>query len=433
MPMHGVGNRQDLPLPFGLLLVGAALALVISFVALGLLWRTPRVNSEGGIPLPATISAVLGSRALRGMATAVVLTLTALLWAALSFGSDLDTNPSAYLVFVWMWIGIGFLSILIGPFWTAVNPMRLLHLGVCRLARVDPDQPAVDATPGYWPAAITLFGFVWLELIAPERTGRETLGIATIAFVAITVVGSTTLGRAWFARGDPFEVWSRLLGALSPLGRRTDGTWVLRTPLHGVEAIPLDRGLLATASVMLGSTAYDGFSNEPVWFRAVQTSSAPSAVVETAGLVGFCVVIAGSMSLAVWVAARLAGRPSRGVANAFAPSLVPIAAGYVVAHYWSLGVYEGQHTFALISDPLGTGANLFGTGGLVPSSTLIAPRTVAVIQVVAIVLGHVLGVVSSHERALRLFDRRTAVVGQVPLLVLMVGYTCGGLFLLFSS
>jgi hypothetical protein len=125
--------------------------------------------------------------------------------------------------------------------------------------------------------------------------------------------------------------------------------------------------------------------------------------------------------------------PVRGLAGQFAPSLVPIAAGYLVAHYWSLGVFEGQHTLALLGDPLGTGADLLGTAHLVPDATLIQPTLVATIQVVAIVTGHVLGVVLAHERAVSLFDRRVAVLGQLPLLALMVAYTCGGLFLLFSS
>jgi hypothetical protein len=143
------------------------------------------------------------------------------------------------------------------------------------------------------------------------------------------------------------------------------------------------------------------------------------------------------VALLLWVAAqvsaRLAGVPARGLAGRFAPSLVPIAAGYLVAHYWSLWVYEGQNALIRLSDPLGTGADLLGTGHLTPNAALIQPTLVATIQVVAIVTGHVLGVVLAHERAVTLFDRRVAVLGQLPLLVLMVGYTCGGLYLLFSS
>ena len=48
-------------------------------------------------------------------------------------------------------------------------------------------------------------------------------------------------------------------------------------------------------------------------------------------------------------------------------------------------------------------------------------------------LGHVLGVVVAHERAVRILPHRAAVVGQVPLMVLMIGYTVGGLSLLFSG
>ena len=86
-----------------------------------------------------------------------------------------------------------------------------------------------------------------------------------------------------------------------------------------------------------------------------------------------------------------------------------------------------------MSDPLGTGANWLGTGALQPWPALISPGLVAGIQVVAIVTGHVVGVVLAHEQAVRLFPRRAAVVGQVPLLILMVLYTVGGLTLLFSS
>jgi hypothetical protein len=59
------------------------------------------------------------------------------------------------------------------------------------------------------------------------------------------------------------------------------------------------------------------------------------------------------------------------------------------------------------------------------------PVLVADVQVAAIVVGHVLGVVVAHDRAVRLFPRARAVVGQLPLLVLMVTLTCLGLFLLF--
>ena len=65
--------------------------------------------------------------------------------------------------------------------------------------------------------------------------------------------------------------------------------------------------------------------------------------------------------------------------------------------------------------------------------TILSARTIALVQVVAIVLGHIIGVIAAHDRAVRLFPPRQAVAGQVPLLILMIGYTIGGLLLLFGS
>jgi hypothetical protein len=184
---------------------------------------------------------------------------------------------------------------------------------------------------------------------------------------------------------------------------------------------------------MLGSTAYDSLSGQARWYGFVQSAAVPAVVLETLGLLGMCLVIAGSLGVAAAASARLAGIPARGLTSQFAPSLVPIAAGYVVAHYWALFVYAGQLTAVRLSDPLGIGADWLGTGGLQPSTTLIEPTLTASIQVAAIVTGHVLGVVLAHERAVALFSRRVAVLGQLPLLLLMVGYTCAGLLLLYSS
>ena len=48
----------------------------------------------------------------------------------------------------------------------------------------------------------------------------------------------------------------------------------------------------------------------------------------------------------------------------FAHTLVPIAVAYVVAHYFSLVALQGQALASLASDPLGNGANIFGTASV---------------------------------------------------------------------
>lgn len=432
LPAHGVGSREDLPLPFGFLLVGAGLALVVSFVALGALWRTPRLRDTDGRLLPAWLALALDSPALRGVCVLVSLFVTAWTLGALVFGKDDANNPVPIVVYVWLWVGLAFLSIVAGPVWRLLDPVRWVHAAILRLLRVAPDFALAEYRWGYWPAAVGLASFVWLELVAPDNVELPVLRVVVLGYLLVSTMLALAFGRPYLRTGEPFTAWSSLYGTLSPLGRRADGRWVLRTPLHGplqVRAVP---GLLAVCAVLLGSTAYDGFSGESRWYAFVQARSLPR-LWETAGLVGVCLVVAGSLALAAAVSARLARVALRGVATAFAPSLLPIAAGYLVAHYWSLWAWTGTTGLAQFSDPLGTGANWLGTAGLTPAAWLIAPSLVATIQVVAIVTGHVLGVVLAHERALTLFPRRAAVAGQVPLLVLMVGYTVGGLTLLFSA
>ncbi|WP_270886510.1 hypothetical protein [Pedococcus sp. 5OH_020] len=433
LPAHGVGAREDLPLPFSLLLLGAVLALVVSFLALGLLWREPRLHAEDGRLLPMVVSLALDSAPVRGLFVLVSLLLTGWTLLALLAGPDNANNPVPRVVYVWLWVGLAFISVVFGGIWRLVNPVRWMRSGLLALGRVGEDFTLADYRWGHWPAALGLLAFVWLELIAPDNADLSTLRVAILGFLIVSLLLSLVFGPPYLRHGDPFTAWSSLYGTLSPLGRRVDGRWVLRTPLHGPLTIPARPGLVAVTSVMLGSTAYDGFSGETRWYSFVQSSALPARVWETGALVTFCLAVAGSLDVAAVLSARLAAVSPRGVTTAFAPSLVPIAAGYLVAHYWSLWVWEGTNGLARLSDPLGTGADWLGTADLKPSATLIAPGLVAAIQVVAIITGHVLGVVLAHERAVALFPRRAAVLGQVPLLALMVGYTVGGLTLLFSS
>ncbi|GAA5027534.1 hypothetical protein GCM10023258_22340 [Terrabacter aeriphilus] len=435
LPAHGVGNRGDLPLPFTALVVAAAAALLISFVAIGVLWREPRLRATDGWLLPSPLAGLLDARWFRGLARALAGLLTLWTLLALVVGPDSARNPVPHVVYVWLWVGLAFASMLLGPVWRVVNPLRALHAGLLRLARVSPDLAALPYRWGLWPAAVGLASFTSVELVAQENTSLGFLRLLVAGFVAVSLLGAAVFGRTWFDHADPFEVWSALLGRLSPLGRRADGRWVLRTPLHGINELRGQRGLVPTVAVMLGGTAYDGFSANLSWATFVQSSAVPSSLLKTATLLGFFGLVALTIWLASALSVRLAGEPLRRsipFVSDIAPSLVPIAGGYVVAHYWSLWVYQGQYAWVLLTDPLGTGADLLGTADLVPDDTLIRPTLVATIQAVSIVVGHLLGVLAAHERAITVLERRAAVIGQLPLMVVMVVYTLGGLTILFT-
>jgi hypothetical protein len=435
LPLHGVGGRSDLPIPFTFALTAGAVALVASFVALAFLWPTPRLGRpEAGWPLPAAWARLVDSSVTHWLLRLLGLAMTAYVLVAALFGKDDALNPTAGVVFVLFWVGaVAFASAILGPVWRWLNPLRTVYLAACALLRHDHRVGLLPYPPrlGNLPAAAGIFAFAWLELVAPQRDTLPVLRAWFGAYSLLMLMGAVVYGSTWFDRGDGFQVVSTLYGRLSPLGRRADGTPVLRSPLDGVASTPAVPGLPVLVCVMLGTTAYDGMSNATFWVRFVQDSSAPQVLLQTLGLAAGPILFGAFFAVAVWVAGRLGGRSF--LPAEFAPAIVPIAFGYLLAHYYSFFVLAGQTTVQQLADPLGTGADLLGLGDRGVSFALVGPAFVATFQVTVVVLGHVVGVVLAHDRAVALFPRRAAVVGQLPLLGLMVAYTVAGLLLLFSG
>jgi hypothetical protein len=436
LPAHGVSARQDLPLPFNYALTGAVAALVISFLGLAFLWRTSRFSGDaGGRELPARLAEFLDSRELRTAARVLGLLLVGFVAFAATVGPDLATNPTAGMIYVVFWVGLVPGSLLFGPIWKLLNPLRTIHLLLMRLVRIDPNDPPfrIPAWVGYWPGAIGLLSFVWLELCAPQRDSLGTLRTYFALYGGLNFLGALAFGAVWFDRCDGFEVFSSTIGRLSVLGRRNDGKLVLRNPLANVDTIPPAPGLIVLVAVMLGSTAFDSFTSSAWWIDKSYESSLTPSTLATIALFATVGVVLLAFVIAAWLTGLLAGRRPIGMATEFAHSLVPIAVGYLIAHYFSLLVFAGQQALIRASDPLVNGSNWFGTAHLDVDYSILTTKAIATVQVVSIVTGHVLGVFSAHDRAVRLFPAKKAVLGQLPMMTLMVCYTVGGLTLLFSG
>lgn len=433
---HGVSSRQDLPLPFGYALTAAIAAMAVSFLALAFWRRESRyTGAASGVPLPVGLAGFLDSVEFRWALRAIGLALTGFVAFAAIAGPDLATNPTAGFVYVIFWVGLVPASLVFGPVWRALNPLRTVHLGLAKLLRLDAEEGSYPLPRwlGYWPAAVGLFAFVWLELCAPERDSTETLRTWFGIYAGLNLVGAVLFGRRWFDRCDGFEVFSTLIGKLSVLGRRADGALVWRNPLQNLDAVRQAPGLVPVLGVMLGSTAFDSITSTTWWFEQTSDSSWSPSVLATIALSLSIAVVLLAFCVAAWASALVARTRPVGAATAFAHSLVPIAVGYLLAHYFSLLVFAGQRTLILASDPLVEGQNWFGTANLQVNYEVLTVTAIATIQCVAIVTGHVLGVFSAHDRAVRLFPPRAAVLGQVPMMILMIAYTVGGLTLLFSE
>lgn len=436
VPLHGIGTRHDLPLPFGFVVVGAAVALVISFVVLFFAWRRPRYLQAGGFRLPG-LTRMVDHPVTRVVASAAVFAIYAWAAMALVLGRDRLTNPVFGFVYAWMWVGLVPLSLVLGQFWKHTNPLRTIHRGLCLLARTDPDQGLLrlPARLGVWPAALGLFAFGFLELVQPDRTTLAVLRFWAALWIVVLVLGAVVFGRRWIGAADPFEAYSSTVAQLSPW-RRVDGTLRLVNPLAGLNQWAPPPGSAAVVAVLLGNTAFDSFANTSWWIRTVQDSEVSSTLWATGGLLAMVMIVLLTFSLAaVWMHRHRAddALTPGDFPRLMAGSVVPIAIGYAVAHYTTLLIVEGQRTAITFSDPLGLGWNVFGSAEMGVSSGIFNhPTLVAFIQLAAIVTGHVLGIVSAHEKSLSLLKPDAALRGQWPMLVVMVFYTCSGLLLLFS-
>ena len=434
---HGIGGAKDLPIPLELAIAGAVAALVVSFTVLAVAWRTPRYDAAGagGRPAPAWLDRLTSSIAWRGALRVLGFAFFLYVAAAAVFGQDTLVNPFLGVFYVLLWVGIVPLSLLLGPVWRAISPSRTINTVLARVSGSDPEvgMYTYPERLGYWPAAIGLFAFVWLELVYPHSTEIGPVRLWCAVYIGVMLIGGALFGNRFFERADPFEVYSSLVARLSVWGHR-DGRLVLRSPLANLATTPVAPGLVAVVAVLFGSTAYDSFKEASPWVRFVQSTSVPSGLIDNVALLGFCAGVG-----LVFAGACMATGVERGTRRStlpdlFAHSMVPIIAGYIVAHYLTYLVEYGQTTLVQLSDPFSRGDDYLGTADLAVNYWLsFHPDFLARLKVGAVVVGHVLGVVAAHDRAIALLPRRHQLTGQLPLLLAMVFFTVGGLYLLFAA
>jgi hypothetical protein len=451
---HGIGGVRDLPVPLWLFYYGGAIVLIVSFIALGVLWRRPLLEAHaGGRPLPAVLQRVLLSRALRFVLGAVGFALLVLVLATALFGTSVvDRNLAPAFVYVFFWLGLVPVVVIFGNVWPALNPWRAAADAYVWTARRLGLQPRAfsdyPAQWGLWPATVFLFLWATLELAYFEPSNPHALAIAILFYSFFTWYGMAVFGRReWLEGGEAFSVYFWLLARIAPFAvREAEGRRevVIRPPLAGLsrrEPIP---GTLAFVAVMLGSVTFDGFSRTNFWqdFRAElvgpYVTDSPTladtvtTLVNTAGLVIVVALVALAYLTALAAARRLASEQLE--VSDFVLTLVPIALAYAVAHYFSLLVVRGQYVLPLASDPFGRGWDLFGSADFRPRQTPLSPNVTWYVQVTALVVGHVLGLALAHDRAVQLFrSARVALKTQYAILALMILYTVTGLWLLWQG
>ncbi|OBG94270.1 hypothetical protein A5697_26755 [Mycobacterium sp. E3251] len=443
---HGLGGSGDLPVPYMYAMVGAAWALTFTFALVAFAWRRPRFDPlKPGRPLPAAVTALVDARATRWTAAGLALVFAAWAVAAGVWGPRSETNALLGVFYVLLWVGLVALSLAIGPVWRVISPMRTVYLLLRRATpeRLHRPRRSYPERWGYRPAALGLFAFVWMELASPNPASLPWVGAWLGVYAVAMLVGAWLCGQRWLARADPFGVYSMAVSRLSPFRRNpASGRIVIGNPLDHLPSLPVRPGVVVLLAVLLGSTAFDSFSSSPTWrgfadglSRDIGLTPAPaSSLLRTLGLIVFISVVAVTFSLAARATGGVDRDQRRALPGQMAHSLIPIVVGYIFAHYLTYLVERGQQAVFALADPLGHGWNLLGLAHQQVAYVLSAhPPVLAGIKVACVVTGHILAVIAAHDKALRLLPSGHQLTGQLTMMLVMVGYTFTGLYLLFGG
>ncbi len=444
---HGIVGKADLPIPVWLFSWTAAIVLVVSFVALSTLWRSPQLQDQRVrrlIALPA---------ALEWLACLVGVGLFALvIYSGFNGAQVANANFSVTFIYVIFWVGLPVASVLFGDVFRAFSPWRscarVLVALTTRLRGAQRHSPplAYPEWLGNWPAVAAIIGFAWLELVYVERDHPSTLAALSLGYFIVMLAGMVLFGvEEWGGSADGFGVYFGLLARLSAFTRGKDRAIYVRRPLSGITDLPLRAGTVVLICALVGTTTFDGFSNGGIWrnnepsiqnmFSDLGLSSTPAQeLAYSVGLVLCVLLILAVYRVGILGVSGVSERyNSHALWRSFAHTLVPIAFAYVVAHYFSLLLWQSQAMAYLISDPLGNGSNLLGTSGYQIDYHVISYADIWYVQVAALVAGHVGGLALAHDRALVLYkDPEEAVRSQYWMLAVMVAFTSFGLWLLSS-
>jgi hypothetical protein len=318
---HAFGERYDLPVPLWLYLIGAGAAVLLSFVVMALFvrgasefQRYPRfdlLRRPVGrfLAHPFTLSVV------RALSVGVFL----LVLATGFFGNqDAIRNIAPTLVWVLWWVGMAYVSALVGDAWALINPWRILFAWLEKLYRlVAGKELPVLGRPypkwlGYWPAVLFFLVFAWAEIVWHHSEEPGNVALLAAVYSAITWAGMFIFGREeWLRRGETFSVVFGLLARFAPMevrvtnrevcascqseecgqnpsecvncyvclsrAARADREWSLRPYSVGLLTLrPVGTSRMVFVLLMLATVTFDGFTETPAWAATLDwIASAP--------------------------------------------------------------------------------------------------------------------------------------------------------------
>lgn len=408
------GTRIDAPVPLWTVLVGAGATVGVTAGVIAVAGEpTVRTGTLTTVPTKAV------ERVKRAAAVAFLVAVA----AAVAHGLAGPQTPLSNLatLFVWsIWVkGVGLIAILTGSPWRALSPWRTLYRGLCRLEGGSIGRWQYPSMLDSWPALVgilALVGVVDNLTVLPQSPAGTARVVAVYAILML--VGSLAFGERWFARADPLEVLYRLLGRAAPFSveRTDDGDGdqtrlVARPPWQETARPVADTALAAVVVAAVYTVSFDGFAvtatYQTVLFAVRDATGVGPAVGVVLYLTGFGVFLA-----TFWIVATLVGRLGDIDASglAIAPTVLPIAAAYELAHNYPYVLGTAGRLPAVVG------------GHAVDSLAWLSIPAFWTSQVLLIVGGHLVAVVAAH-RVVETGGEESVLRAHAPLAVLMIGFT----------
>lgn len=373
------------------------------------------------IPAPSHIRRIV--RGLFGLGG--VLVLGVVIITGLTGPTEPTRNFAILAVWVGWWAGYAMSTYLLGNTWPLLNPWRTIASAL----PFDGGRSLPDRY-GVWPSVVGLLGLIWIEVVSPLAADPRALAWLVLLYSVVTITGATMYGPdTWFGQVDPMARVFELYGRVAPIQVTDEG---VELRFHGTALTEGqssgDAGAMAFVIALLWATTFDGLVTTPVWNDIVgsliggfgltgvlQQIFVPS--VYLLGLISGFVIFLGAYQVASRYARRTAGSylSAETIGRWLVPSLLPIAAGYHIAH--SLGYF-----ISLVPALGAVSAGLVGIG--LPLQVAVLPAWFGTLQLGFVVLGHLLAVWIAHALAMELFPGILRPIrSQYPYVIVMMVYT----------
>ena len=432
---HASERMVILTLPTGWYILGAGVAVAL----------TALVGLAGG-RLPAFGSRVLFDRPVLVPRVVTSWIGAAAFWALIAVGIWGTRDPLGNLLplTVWtvLWVGLTLTCVVFGNLWRDVEPWS----GPVRsIRRATGWQGSIGLSRlGHAPAVLGYLAFAWFEIVSLAPADPFVLARAAAVYYLVILVLAVAEGEDWLEKGEFATLYFAFVARIAPFwAEYAPGRVRVMVGLPGAQVLrmePLDATAIAFLTLVLASVSFDGL-HETFWWL-VQIGINPleypgrSVVwsVNSLALPAFWALSAATILAAIRLGVPKGARFSD-LAGPMMLAILPIAAGYHVAHYLIALLTNGQYVIAALNDPFGWGWDLFDLPDHWVSFGFLATRSgtlaIWIAQFAIILAAHLLAVVLGLKIAQR-FAGGDRFATHLPMTVLMIGYTVFGLWMLSS-